>query len=243
MLDAGRVEDALGRLRQLRTDAVAGDQGDSMGHGPIVATRRSDGRRPAPQGGRRRERHVPVSVSGRAGQGHRLPRAPSVGPQGDAIGWSPFRRPPRTGLMAPCVPIDEVCRRASIGRYHRSSGPWPSGPGSSPVCPWRGWSTVAWPRPASATAVVRRGPRKAKRVPSGDHVGQHHATSSWSSPVPASMDPDRRRARDGRAGARRGIGRPAGGTLDECRGRRRRLRAPSRPGGRDRSSGSVGVGR
>ena len=37
--DARGVEDAAGRLRQLRTDAVAGDQGDSVGHGPIVATR------------------------------------------------------------------------------------------------------------------------------------------------------------------------------------------------------------
>ena len=32
--DAGRVEDAAGRLRQLRSDAVAGDQGDAMGHAP-----------------------------------------------------------------------------------------------------------------------------------------------------------------------------------------------------------------
>ena len=35
--DAGRVEDASCRLRQLRADAVAGDQGDSVGHGPIVS--------------------------------------------------------------------------------------------------------------------------------------------------------------------------------------------------------------
>ena len=32
--DAGRLEDASCRLRQLRSDAVAGDQGDSVGHGP-----------------------------------------------------------------------------------------------------------------------------------------------------------------------------------------------------------------
>ena len=37
--DAGRIEDAGGRLRQLRTDAVAGDQGDSVGHAAILATR------------------------------------------------------------------------------------------------------------------------------------------------------------------------------------------------------------
>ena len=51
----GRVEDAGGRLRQLRPDAVAGDQGDSVGHGPIVATRRAR-RRPAARwrAGRRR---------------------------------------------------------------------------------------------------------------------------------------------------------------------------------------------
>ena len=35
--DAGRVEDAARRLRQLRTDAVAGDEGHTVGHGPIVA--------------------------------------------------------------------------------------------------------------------------------------------------------------------------------------------------------------
>ena len=45
-LDAGRVEDAAGRLRQLRTDAVAGDQGDSVGHAAILATLRGR-RRPA----------------------------------------------------------------------------------------------------------------------------------------------------------------------------------------------------
>ncbi len=33
----GRVEDASRSLRQLRTDAVAGDEGDSVGHGPIVS--------------------------------------------------------------------------------------------------------------------------------------------------------------------------------------------------------------
>ena len=35
--DAGRVQDAAGCLRQLRTDAVAGDEGHTVGHGPIVA--------------------------------------------------------------------------------------------------------------------------------------------------------------------------------------------------------------
>ena len=44
-LDAGRVKDAARRLRQLRPDAVAGDQGDSVGHAAILATRA--GRRPA----------------------------------------------------------------------------------------------------------------------------------------------------------------------------------------------------
>ncbi len=44
--DAGRIEHAGGRLRQLRPDAVAGDQGDSVGHGPIVATH-ADRRWPA----------------------------------------------------------------------------------------------------------------------------------------------------------------------------------------------------
>ena len=47
--DAGRVEDASSRLRQLRSDAVAGDQGDGVGHGPILALR-SGGRRPASPG-------------------------------------------------------------------------------------------------------------------------------------------------------------------------------------------------
>ena len=44
--DAGRIEHAGGRLRQLRTDAVAGDQGDSVGHAAILATR-TGRRRPA----------------------------------------------------------------------------------------------------------------------------------------------------------------------------------------------------
>jgi hypothetical protein len=35
--DARRVEDASGCLRQLRSDAVAGDQGHTVGHGPIVS--------------------------------------------------------------------------------------------------------------------------------------------------------------------------------------------------------------
>ena len=50
-LDAGRVKDAARRLRQLRPDAVAGDQGDSVGHAAILATRRA-GRRPARPSGR-----------------------------------------------------------------------------------------------------------------------------------------------------------------------------------------------
>ena len=49
-VDAGRVEDARRRLRQLRTDAVAGDQGDSVGHGAILAMR-SGRRRPTTIGG------------------------------------------------------------------------------------------------------------------------------------------------------------------------------------------------
>ena len=48
---AGGVEDAGRRLRQLRPDAVAGDQGDSVGHAAILATRRA-GRRPARPAGR-----------------------------------------------------------------------------------------------------------------------------------------------------------------------------------------------
>ena len=36
-LDTGGVEDAASRLRQLRSDAVAGDQGHTVGHGSIVA--------------------------------------------------------------------------------------------------------------------------------------------------------------------------------------------------------------
>ena len=36
-LDPGRVEDPPSGFRQLRTDAVAGDQGHTVGHGPIVA--------------------------------------------------------------------------------------------------------------------------------------------------------------------------------------------------------------
>ena len=55
--DAGRVEDAAGRLRQLRTDAVAGDQGDTVGHGPIVAAARAP------------TRGVPVRRRGRARRG------------------------------------------------------------------------------------------------------------------------------------------------------------------------------
>ena len=35
--DARGVEDAAGGLRQLGTDAVAGDEGDSVGHTGIVA--------------------------------------------------------------------------------------------------------------------------------------------------------------------------------------------------------------
>ena len=47
--DAGRIEHAGGRLRQLRPDAVAGDQGDSVGHAAILATRdEGDGGRLAP---------------------------------------------------------------------------------------------------------------------------------------------------------------------------------------------------
>ncbi len=46
-LDAGRIEDAAGCLRQLRPDAVAGDQGDSVGHAAILARRtRGGGRLP-----------------------------------------------------------------------------------------------------------------------------------------------------------------------------------------------------
>ena len=44
--DAGRIEHAGGRLRQLRPDAVAGDQGDSVGHATILAMQ-SRWRRPA----------------------------------------------------------------------------------------------------------------------------------------------------------------------------------------------------
>src|SRR6185436_16452307 len=36
--DAGRVEDASRRLRQLRPDAVAGDERDSVGHGRILGS-------------------------------------------------------------------------------------------------------------------------------------------------------------------------------------------------------------
>ena len=48
---AGRVEDAAGRLRQLRTDAVAGDQGDSVGHARDCSGQRIR-RRPAPRSAR-----------------------------------------------------------------------------------------------------------------------------------------------------------------------------------------------
>ena len=49
--DARRIEDAPGGLRQLRPDAVAGDQGDAVGHAGILparegATRWSGGRTP-----------------------------------------------------------------------------------------------------------------------------------------------------------------------------------------------------
>ena len=45
--DTGCVEDATGRLRQLRPDAVAGDQGHALGHEAILATRRAGRGRPA----------------------------------------------------------------------------------------------------------------------------------------------------------------------------------------------------
>ena len=54
--DPGRIEDAARRLRQLRTDAVAGDEGHTVGHGPIVAaagvTRPAAGWGGRPDGGR-----------------------------------------------------------------------------------------------------------------------------------------------------------------------------------------------
>src|SRR6185503_7478925 len=55
--DAGGVEHAPGRLRQLRTDAVAGDQGYAVGHGPDCS-----------RGGRR----------GAATRYHRRPRTASL---------------------------------------------------------------------------------------------------------------------------------------------------------------------
>ena len=43
-LDAGGVQDAAGRVRQLRPDAVAGDEGHAVGHAAIVSARPPEAR-------------------------------------------------------------------------------------------------------------------------------------------------------------------------------------------------------
>ena len=97
--DARRVEDAGGRLRQLRTDAVAGDQGDSVGHGRDSSDAAGTAAAGS-QGGSRPSRMGRCPSAGGLPD-HRVAQVLHVGLEGDDDRLARSDRPSRTGSRSP----------------------------------------------------------------------------------------------------------------------------------------------
>ena len=188
-LDTGRVQDTACRLRQLRTDAVAGDQGDSMGHAPILATLRVP-RRPA-----RRQGEPAASASeGRSGRDaligrkladrHRLADGRSVSRVVD-LGRRPDRQQDLLAVGREGEAVSGACaRRRTAGRCsrvrRRRHRPMVRPRSAEKRCHRAGSSG---PRTEGASRPARNGPGSRPRRPrggSGDprrSQGRAHATS------------------------------------------------------------------
>ncbi len=130
--DAGGVEHATGRLRQLRTDAVAGDQGDSVGHA-LDCSRA--GRSPA-------ERTPRWAV----GHGDRDGR-----PSEEGAGRRAWRGCGLRGRALPGEGRVDVVRELDGRSRRRDRGPTTSRPTRSRPAPWS--------RPARTGRASRRSSR------------------------------------------------------------------------------------
>ena len=196
--DARGVEDTAGRLRQLRTDAVAGDQGDSMGHarhsspatppgaGPPARARPAI--RPVCRRGRRRCRDgAGPAASSRSGPRRRIASGSAerlpVELDGRARTMRQARRPHRA-VPAPVRRGDEERAVRAVGAITCvPSGDQPTGrhaalPASDAFSgqpPERGSSTamgVGSPARASPVSTMRSSPSNSAIFdPSGDQLG------------------------------------------------------------------------